>query len=76
MNINKGEALRFLSQKLNIKPDEMISVGDSQNDAGMFAYTGHSISIGMGEKSTAKQDVSTLAKALEIIYNEIKKDEL
>jgi len=76
MNINKGEALRFLSQKLNIKPDEMISVGDSQNDAGMFAYTGDSISIGMGEKSTAKQDVSTLAKALEIIYNEIKKDEL
>ena len=63
-NINKGNALQFLSQKLNITPEEMVSVGDSQNDASMFAYTAHSISIGMGANSAAKEDVATLAEAL------------
>ena len=75
MNINKGKALQFLSQKLNVKPNEMISVGDSKNDASMFAYTAYSISIGMGENSVAKQDVPTLKYALDAIINIMKESD-
>lgn len=36
---NKGTALKFLLEKINLTPDEAISFGDQQNDIEMLDYT-------------------------------------
>ena len=66
-NINKGAALKILSKKLDISPEEMISVGDSHNDFSMFDYTSKSIGIGLKQPHPKAKNVSTLDEALEEI---------
>ena len=40
--MNKAVGLEYLSQKLGIKPSEMVAFGDSGNDVGMLKYAGRS----------------------------------
>lgn len=40
--MNKATGLAYLSQKLGIKPQEMVAFGDSGNDVGMLNYAGRS----------------------------------
>ena len=53
---NKGNALKFLSEKLNIKPEEIFAVGDNGNDIEMLKHAG--ISVAMGN---ASQEVKKIA---------------
>jgi Cof subfamily protein (haloacid dehalogenase superfamily) len=43
---NKGEVVTTLSKLLDIKPDEIATIGDGANDALMFARSGFSIAMG------------------------------
>lgn len=40
--MNKAVGLEYLSQKLGIKPSEIVAFGDSGNDVGMLKYAGRS----------------------------------
>ncbi|MFO8069379.1 MAG: Cof-type HAD-IIB family hydrolase [Alkalibacterium sp.] len=44
-NINKGNALKALQEKLNILDDELIVFGDSENDVSMFHGRKYSIAM-------------------------------
>ena len=44
-NVNKGTALNLLSKKLNIKRDEIIAIGDGDNDISMIEYAGLGIAM-------------------------------
>ena len=48
--VSKGEALKFLSKKLSIPPEEMIAIGDNENDISMLKYAGLGIAMGNGEQ--------------------------
>lgn len=48
-NVSKGYALKELSQILNIKPQEIMAIGDSENDMSMFEFAGFKVSMGNGE---------------------------
>lgn len=45
---SKGEAVRVLAEKLNIKREEIICIGDNENDISMIKYAGLGISVANG----------------------------
>lgn len=48
--VNKGAALKQLSEMLNINPEEMMAIGDNENDISMLEYAGLSVVMDNGEK--------------------------
>lgn len=75
MNIeaSKGEALKFLGEKLNVPRDQIIAVGDNENDLTMIQYAGLGVAMGNGEEIvkdsadyvTLNNDEDGIAKVIE-----------
>ncbi len=71
--VNKGAALKKISEYLNISPLEMIAIGDNENDISMFKFAGLSIAMENGEDCakeiaqyvTASNNEDGVAKAIE-----------
>ncbi|MEK6953879.1 MAG: HAD-IB family phosphatase [Candidatus Micrarchaeota archaeon] len=51
---NKGEILRKLQRKLQVKSGNILAVGDAHSDVGMFSRAGISIAIGNATESAIK----------------------
>lgn len=49
-DVNKGRALKKLTEKLNVKPDEVIVFGDELNDLPMFEFAGMAVAMGNGSE--------------------------
>lgn len=45
---NKGTALNFICDKLNISPKNCLVFGDGENDVAMFQAAGYSVAMGNG----------------------------
>lgn len=45
-NVNKGNALNFLLKKMKISPEEVIAIGDGENDYEMLKLAGKSYAVG------------------------------
>lgn len=56
-NVNKGNAIKFLLQELNIDPEEAVCFGDSVNDIDMFNECG--IKVAMGNSLDEIKDMAT-----------------
>jgi len=56
-NINKNEALTFLSKYLNISKNNMLAIGDNLNDVEMVKYAG--IGVAVNEAYNELKDVAT-----------------
>ena len=41
-NVSKGQALKFFMEKSSIKPEELIAIGDDENDIPMFSAAAYS----------------------------------
>lgn len=55
LNVSKGEAIRELCTRLQVKPEEVIAIGDSENDLSMLRFAGLGVSMGNGDESIKKQ---------------------
>lgn len=44
--VSKGNALKTYSQMLNIQPEEIVAIGDSENDLEMLQFAGFSVAMG------------------------------
>ncbi len=44
--VDKGQALKWLCEKVQIKPSETIAFGDSHNDLAMLKFAGKSVAMG------------------------------
>lgn len=72
-NVSKGKGLRELCKKINISPEEVISIGDSENDLSMFKFAGLAVAMGNGDNSikekadyiTNTNDEDGVAKVIE-----------
>ncbi|AUS98837.1 haloacid dehalogenase [Clostridium thermosuccinogenes] len=53
---NKGRALEILTERLGIKREELIAIGDNENDAPMIRYAG--LGIAMGNAETFIKDMA------------------
>lgn len=54
-NVSKGEAVKELCTKLNIKPEEVIAIGDSENDLPMLRFAGLGVAMGNGNQIIKKE---------------------
>lgn len=64
-NASKGAALRKLAAHLGLAADQVMAMGDSGNDASMFAFAGTSIAMG-----NARQDIKDQATAVTLSNRE------
>ncbi|MGL4382819.1 MAG: HAD hydrolase family protein, partial [Bacilli bacterium] len=77
--VNKGKALLEYAYKLNIRADEIIAMGDSENDLSMLEVVGMPITLENGsslvkEKAkyiTKSNDEAGVAYALKHFFNEL-----
>ncbi|MBE6055218.1 MAG: HAD family phosphatase [Clostridium sartagoforme] len=71
--ISKGIAVAYLAESLNLKPNEVMCLGDSENDLSMIEYAGIGVAMGNGlelikdaaDYITDTNDNSGVAKAIE-----------
>lgn len=56
-NIDKGVALRELMEMYDIKPEEVLAIGDNMNDMGMLTGVPNSVAIG-----NAREEVKAVCK--------------
>lgn len=54
--VNKGEGLKALGNILDIKPEEMIAIGDNLNDAEMLDYVGNPVIMDNGHEELKNKD--------------------
>ena len=72
-NVSKREPLRYLTEEMNINPEEVVAIGDNYNDLDMLNFAGVGIVMEnvvpplkqMGFHVTASNDEDGVAKALE-----------
>ena len=55
-NTNKWEAIQFLLQKLQVKPEEVMTIGDNMNDYQMIQKAG--LGIAMKNSAIARQNIA------------------
>lgn len=71
--VNKGMALAFLADKLNIHREQVMAVGDSLNDLDMIEYAGFGVAMGnaadkvkeLAQAVTLRNDEDGVAEAIE-----------
>lgn len=63
--VNKGNAVSILASSLGIKPEEVIAIGDDENDISMIKYAGLGVAMG-----NAKQVVKNNADYITLTNNE------
>ncbi len=54
--VSKGSALRFLCQKLNLTSENLMAIGDEENDLSMIKYAG--VGVAMGNAVPAVKQVA------------------
>lgn len=72
-DVNKGKALAYLADKLRIKQEEVMAVGDSGNDVDMLKYAGWGVAMGnasaavkaIARLETSSNDADGVAEAIE-----------
>lgn len=72
-DVNKGTALKALSEQYNIRPDEIMAIGDSINDTEMITFAGLGVAVENAHPNikkiathiTASNNRDGVAKAIE-----------
>lgn len=54
--VSKGNAVKFLCEKLDIKREEVIAIGDNENDLSMIQYAG--VGVAMGNAESIVKDIA------------------
>ena len=70
---SKGIGLEYLCNEMNISPDQVIAIGDSENDLPMLKYAGFGVAMGNGDERvkleanyiTETNDEDGVAKVIE-----------
>ena len=72
--VNKGEALRFVAEHFAIKREEVMAIGDSNNDIAMLEYAGIGIAMGNAKPRVLEvADAITATNAKDGVAEAIKK---
>ncbi len=74
--VNKGKAVERLGKSLGVKQEEIIAIGDNQNDMSMLEYAGLGVAMGNAEEDvkaiadyiTDTNDNNGVAKVIEAMF--------
>lgn len=69
--LSKGEGVRLLSEITGEDAQNMIAVGDFENDYSMFCEVGYSVGISLPDPSRADADFSSIEEAIRHILEKI-----
>ncbi|PKM65848.1 MAG: hypothetical protein CVU95_13690 [Firmicutes bacterium HGW-Firmicutes-2] len=77
--MNKSDGIRRLIEHLNIKKEEVMAFGDSENDYAMLSYVGYGVAMGnapnrikaVADKITDTNDQDGVANELKNIFSDI-----
>lgn len=72
--INKGSALRYIAESLNIKPEEILVFGDNENDRQMLQYAGHAYLVQKCDPSMEKFPAERCSSVQEVLESIIKSE--
>ena len=67
--INKYSSLQFLCEKLGITKDEIIAVGDGENDYPMFKFAKTSYGVKVKDEKMVTKNFNTITEVLEYILS-------
>jgi phosphoglycolate phosphatase (TIGR01487 family) len=78
-HLSKGEGLTIALDKMQIRPDEVLAIGDAPNDISMFELVGHSVAVGgcfeelaaVAKVISPYQHGETIAPLVDAILNEL-----
>lgn len=59
--VNKGEALRLVAERFSVNREEVMAIGDSNNDVAMIEYAG--LGVAMGNASPRVKEVAQIVTA-------------
>ena len=72
--VNKGEALRFVAEHFGVKREEVMAIGDSNNDIAMVEYAGLGVAMGNASPRVKEAaDVMTKSNQEDGVAEAIKK---
>lgn len=72
--VSKGKALEIISQMFSIAREEIVAIGDNENDCSMLEYAGFSVAMGNAEDRVKNIcDFVTLSNDEDGVANTIKK---
>ncbi|MDE6968045.1 MAG: HAD-IIB family hydrolase, partial [Clostridia bacterium] len=54
INASKGNAVKWIAERYNIKQEEICAIGDSENDNSMIEYAGLGVAMGNAMEITKK----------------------
>lgn len=74
-NVSKGKALEFIAERLGLKADDFVAIGDSENDVEMLEVAGFGIAVAnadlklkeVADMVTSKPDGDGVVEALEFL---------
>ncbi|ADQ06375.1 Cof-like hydrolase [Caldicellulosiruptor hydrothermalis 108] len=77
INVSKGNALKFLTEYYGLKREEVMAIGDGDNDISMIEYAGIGVAVENAVEKlkeaadfvVAKSDDSGFAQAIEKVFN-------
>lgn len=71
--IDKAKALEYLSKEKNIRPENILAIGDNLNDIGMIKFAGLGVSVSNGENEVLKHaDIVTVSNEEDALAKIIK----
>lgn len=65
--VNKGAGVRFLAQYLSLSPEEIVAVGDGENDYPMFAYVGLALGVKVKEEDKVDKNFENISETLDYL---------
>jgi Cof subfamily protein (haloacid dehalogenase superfamily) len=72
--VSKEHGLRIIAQDLNIKPEEVVAIGDGHNDIGMIQFAGLGVAMGNAHEEVKREaDYVTLSNAEDGVADMIEK---
>jgi len=65
--ISKGEMVKVAADFLGVMPEQIVAIGDGENDISMFEVAGMSIGINIGDANSVTKRVSDINEAIKYI---------
>lgn len=70
--IDKKSGLHFLAQELGLKPEEIVAVGDGENDYPMFEYAGLALGVQVKDETQVDKNFDEITDVFEYLDAKLK----
>ena len=69
--IDKAKGIRYLLNILGMSEEEMIAIGDGENDYGMFAMAGYAVGVNVKEEGRVNRNCKTTLEMLKFLTEKL-----